>query len=193
MPNNYNNNTMKAKSVLIGFFLALVLVSCKNENSKDKSSDDSIEKIVQKKNVFKFTINAIVKKDDNFQIYYKENEQDDFVEKNSLYVSFKGSESPQDIVFELPEDVVPNYVRFDYGTNKEQTEVVFNSVQLNYLDKSFTIKNNELANFISFNEGTLKFDKAKGSITPFVLKDGTYDPMSFTSTTLYDQVQLLLK
>jgi hypothetical protein len=184
---------MKAKSVLIGFFLALVLVSCKNENSKDKSSDDSIEKIVQKKNVFKFTINAIVKKDDNFQIYYKENEQDDFVEKNSLYVSFKGSESPQDIVFELPEDVVPNYVRFDYGTNKEQTEVVFNSVQLNYLDKSFTIKNNELANFISFNEGTLKFDKAKGSITPFVLKDGTYDPMSFTSTTLYDQVQLLLK
>lgn len=193
MPNNYNNNTMKAKSVLIGFFLALVLVSCKNENSKDKSSDDSIEKIVQKKNVFKFTINAIVKKDDNFQIYYKENEQDDFVEKNSLYVSFKGSESPQDIVFELPEDVVPNYVRFDYGTNKEQTEVIFNSVQLNYLDKSFTIKNNELANFISFNEGTLKFDKAKGSITPFVLKDGTYDPMSFTSTTLYDQVQLLLK
>jgi hypothetical protein len=193
LPNNYNNNTMKAKSVLIGFFLALVLVSCKNENSKDKSSDDSIEKIVQKKNVFKFTINAIVKKDDNFQIYYKENEQDDFVEKNSLYVSFKGSESPQDIVFELPEDVVPNYVRFDYGTNKEQTEVVFNSVQLNYLDKSFTIKNNELANFISFNEGTLKFDKAKGSITPFVLKDGTYDPMSFTSTTLYDQVQLLLK
>lgn len=183
---------MKTNRILISLLLILTLSSCKNDSKND--TDSSTENTVQSKNIFTITINAIVKKDDSFQVYYKEqDDQKPFEEKNSVYAVFKGSESPQDIVFNLPEDVVPNFIRFDYGINKEQSEIIVNNIKISYLGKTFEIKNNELANFISFNEGTLKFNKEKGSISPFILKDGSYDPMSFTSTTLYEKVQQLLK
>lgn len=184
---------MMTNRILISLLLILTLSSCKNE-SKNENDSPVKEKEAENKNSFTITINAIVKKDDSFQVFFKEqDDQKPFDEKNSVYAVFKGSDSPQDIVFNLPEDVVPNYVRFDYGINKKQSEIILNSFKISYFGKTFEIKNNELANFISFNEGTLKFNKEKGSITPFILKDGSYDPMSFTSTTLYDKIQQLLR
>jgi len=183
---------MKVKSILVSLFLIVTLSSCKKD-SKTAVESSTNENIVKEKNIFTIIINAIVIKDDSFQVYYKDEEQQPFEEKRSVYAVFKGSNAPQDIVFNIPENVVPNYIRFDYGINKEQSEIIVNNIKICYLGKTFEIKSNELANFISFNEGTLKFNKEKGSISPFISKDGSYDPMSYTSGALYEKIKLLLK
>jgi hypothetical protein len=173
--------------------LGITLFSCKND-AKEESSEAKAATEEVKKNQLIITMNVLVLKDDSFQVYYRDTDsQDPFDEKKSQYAVFKGSPTAQDIVFALPEDELPSYFRFDYGINKEQSEIVINSVKIDYLGKSFVINNNEIANYISFNEGTLKFNKEKGSITPTISKDGNYDPMSFTGVGLHDKIQELIK
>ena len=185
---------MKTNKILFITLLVITLVSCKNDG-KSESTEGSVSKIEEvKSNQLKITINALVLKDDSFQVYYKEtDDKTPFDEKKSKYAVFKGNSSPQDIVFALPEDELPSYFRFDFGINKEQSEIVINNIKIEYFGKSFIIQGNELANFISFNIGTLNFNKEKGSLTPFVPKDGIYDPMSFTGITLHDKIQTLIK
>jgi hypothetical protein len=183
---------MRIPSILATAFLSIFLFSCKSENKEQDQKDVvTVEKPQINDELFTITINAVVAKDDSFQVYYKDAEKDTFVEEKSLYNVFKGDSEAQDIQFVLPEKAVPNYLRFDFGINKEQSEILINSIKIDYLGQNFTIKNNELDLFISFNDQTLKFNKEKGSITPFVAKDGSYDPMSFTGQTLYEKIQTL--
>ncbi len=187
---------MKISSIFASLLLTVFLFSCKNETKEQKQEQETVakeEKNELNEELFTITINAVVKKDDSFQVYYKNEEKDQFVEDKSLYNVFKGSDQAQDIRFALPKGEVPNYLRFDFGINKEQSEIVINSIKLDYLGQNFTINNKELGNFISFNSETLKFNPEKGSIEPFVSKDGVYDPMSFTAQTLYDKIQILKK
>lgn len=177
---------MKIKKTLWIFVLAISIISCKNSNTEADNKEEE-------KNVFSITLNAIVKKDDAFQVFYKENEQQEFTEENSLNVSLKGSENAQDIVFKLPEDVIPNYIRFDYGSNKDQSEIKINNLRLNYNGKSFEIKDVEFINYISLNPATIKYDASKFTITPIVNKDGSIDPMSFSGEAFFKQVQTLEK
>lgn len=185
---------MKISNIFASLLLTVFLFSCKNETKEQKQ--ETVVKEEKKElndELFTITMNAVVKKDDSFQVYYKNEEKDQFVEDKSLYNVFKGSEQAQDIQFVLPKGEAPNYLRFDFGINKEQPEILINSIKLDYLGQNFTINNKELANFISFNIGTLKFNQEKGSIEPFTTKDGIYDPMSFTAQTLYDKIQILKK
>lgn len=185
---------MKANKILLIVLLGITLFSCKNDAKTESSDGTATQTEEVKKNQIIITMNALVLKDDSFQVFYRDTDsQDPFDEKKSVYAVFKGNPNPQDIVFALPEDDLSSYFRFDYGINKEQSEIVINSIKLDYLGKSFVINKNELANYISFNEGTLKFDKEKGSITPTVSKDGSYDPMSFTGIAMHDKIQELIK
>ncbi len=185
---------MKAKKILLIVLLGITLFSCKNDSKEATSEGTDTKKEEVKTNQIKITMNALVLKDDSFQVYYRDTDSPEpFDEKKSLYAVFKGSPTAQDIVFALPEDELPSYFRLDYGINKEQSEIIINNIKIEYLGKSFVINKNEIANYISFNPGTLKFNKEKGSITPFVSKDGTYDPMSFTAVGLHDKIQTLIK
>ncbi|MDQ7959310.1 MULTISPECIES: hypothetical protein [Flavobacterium] len=183
---------MKISSIFASLLLTVFLFSCKNE-TKEQNQEAVVkeEKKELNEELFTITMNAVVKKDDTFQVFYKDEEKGQFLEDHSVHTTFKGSDVAQDIQFVLPKGIVPNYLRFDFGVNKEQSEIVINSVKLDYLGQNFTINNKELANFISFNSETLKFNQEKGSIEPFVSKDGTYDPMSFTAQTLYEKIQIL--
>jgi hypothetical protein len=184
---------MKLKNVLVSLLVTVTLFSCKNEGkSETKEEATTIEKPSVNKNVFSVTLNAIVRKDDSFQIFYKENENDAFEEKNSMYVEFKGSENAQDIIFNLPEDVLPNYLRLDLGVNKEQEQIKINKLKFNYFSKNFEIKGKDYLTYFYLNEATTKIDTS-GVITPILGKDGGYDPMSASSEGLRLQIESLLK
>ena len=81
--------------------------------------DNKKEEVKVDKN-FKVAFNAIVTKDDNFQIYYNEDGSIAFEADKYIDVAVKGKNEPQEIVFDLPEDVIPQAFRFDIGSNKEQ-------------------------------------------------------------------------
>lgn len=184
---------MKANKILVGLLLALTMLSCKDQEKKEDKTDVIAEQSTIKPNIFTVTLNATVKKDDSFQVYFKNEDGASFEEKNSLFIEFKGSDKPQDIVFNLPEDVLPNYIRLDFGTNKEQEEIIVNNFKIDYLGKKFEAKGADFFKYLIVNELTMKKDTVKSSVTPIITKEGTYDPITYSGKELYDQIQLLIK
>jgi len=172
---------MKAiKYILCTLVIALAATSCKNEKT------ETVELEKNEIEVFTITLNAVIQKDDAFQIFYKEDDNflSPFEEQNSKYAEFKGSDKAQDLVFMLPEDVYPTQLRFDFGNNKEQSPIVVNSFKINYKGKNFEVKGADFFSFFRSEEAFVKVDKAAAKAIPFVKEDGSYDPMFFSEPAL---------
>jgi hypothetical protein len=173
--------------VFLGF-----LNSCKNE--ENKSNESILEKEIETKkdSLFTIVLNATILKDDSFQIYYKSNNEEVFDEKNSLFTEFKGSDKPQDIVFKLPFGVIPDYIRMDFGTNKNQSEIKVNSFKMSYYDKYFQTQESGFFNYMLVEPKTANFNINQATIQPLLI-NGVYDPQATSEKALYDQIQLIVK
>lgn len=158
---------MKTNFITI-LLLVTTLFSCKNESNNEKSEVENNQTEVSKN--FKVTLNVVVKKDDNFQVYYTEKTSSDFNEKESVWVEVKGSENPQDVVFYIPENVLPSMFRLDLGVNDKQEDIKLNSVNVEYLGKSFKSDIPLLANYFRALDST-QVDVKKGLIKA-TFKDG---------------------
>ena len=158
---------MKTNFITI-LLLVTTLFSCKNEGNGEKTGNDNTQPEVTKN--FKVSLNVLVKKDDNFQIYYTEKTSSDFNEKESVWVEVKGSENPQDVVFNIPENVLPTMFRLDFGVNDKQEDIKLNSVNIEYLGKSFKSETPLLANYFRPLDST-QVDVKTGLIKA-ILKDG---------------------
>lgn len=186
---------MKLNSIIVGLLISITLFSCKNEDKKDSSQQDNyvaIEKPLLDKTIFTVTLNAVVKEDDSFQIFYKYDNEGPFEEKKSFFIEFKGSQEPQDIVFRLPKDEVPYFLRLDFGTNKEQKQVKINNFKIDYLGKTFEAKGKDFFNYFYSNDLVIN-DIENSTTTPIVSKDGNYDPIFCSAEGLQKQIDLLLK
>lgn len=179
---------MKTSKFLIALVLLTSIFSCKNEEKNNTKPEVAIEK--KNPNVFTVTLNAIVPEDDSFQVYYKNDAESIFDEKNSIFVEFKGSNQPQDIVFNLPEDVLPNYLRLDFGTNKQQKEITVNNFKIEVFGKTFEARGKEFFNYFYTNE-LVKVDKETSKVTPLTSKEGNYDPIFSSEEGLKNQIHLL--
>jgi len=166
---------MRTKFFILAIVLAGIFSSCKNEKSVD-----SLE-VVQPEvvdNAFKVTLNVTVKKDDTFSLYYTEDGSTDFTKSPPLWMVVKGNASQQDVVFSLPQDVIPTQLRLDFGMNKDQEPIVINSFQMNYFKNEFKIPGNQF--FIYFDPDITKtiFDKTTATVSA-VIKDGVRQSPSF--------------
>ncbi len=157
---------MKTKFITI-LLLVTTLFSCKNESNSEKNSS-SVQPELTKN--FKVSLNVLVKQDDNFQIYYTEKTSSDFNEEESVWVEVKGSENPQDVVFNIPEDVLPTMFRLDFGVNDKQEDIKLNSINIEYLGKSFKSEIPLIANYFRPLDST-QVDVKNGLIKA-ILKDG---------------------
>ena len=181
---------MKTKYFKLILFLTLSLFSCKNQEGNNV--DSNLEKQKENINIFKITLNATVQENDSFQVYYKNDDQSKFDEAKSIFIEFKGSNQPQDIVFNLPEDELPSFLRLDFGTNKNQKEITVNSFRVDYLGKSFEVKGKDFFNYFYSNE-LVKVDKENSKVTPLTSKEGNYDPIFTSELGLKNQIDLLVK
>jgi hypothetical protein len=120
-------NKMKNFCIL---FISIFLFSCKNEKTVEP---------VKEKNSVKITFGLIVKKDDKMHLYYTQDGTLNFDEKNTVWSSATGSDAVQDVVFELPEDVIPTHIRVDFGSgvNVDQSNVELKTFKINYFAKKF--------------------------------------------------------
>lgn len=182
---------MKLKNVLVSLLVTLTLLSCKNEEKSVTPEVVATEKPVLDKNIFTVTLTATVKKDDSFQLFYKNDESSPFDEKKSLFCEFKGGDTSQDIVFRLPEDEVPTFLRLDFGVNKNQSEVQVEKFKIEYLGKKVEIAGKDFATYFYGNELT-KIDATTGIVTPLT-KNGNYDPICASAEGLRKQIEILLK
>lgn len=184
---------MRKIVLLLSIVTLTVLNSCKNEGSekKEETLDQTITE-VKKDTVFTITLNATVLKDDSFQVYFKRNDEKIYEEVNSIFTEFKGSDKPQDIVFRLPDGVIPDNIRLDFGTNKEQSEIKINSLKMSYFGKTFETNGSDFFNYLLVETKTATFDKDKATLKP-LLVNGTYDPQATSEKALFEQIQKIIK
>jgi hypothetical protein len=132
---------MKITKVIL-IAMSVCFLGCKDQKEEVKTEEAPVVA-----NNVKVTLDVTIKKDDDLQIYYTETTSTDFNEKESLWQHVKGSESPQKIVFNIPEDVLPTMVRLDFGVSDNQEAVKFSGIEFEYYGKKFTSVGEDLANY----------------------------------------------
>jgi hypothetical protein len=168
---------MKTKIILTALLLSILLFSCKNE-----SKTNEVGQI--KKNVFKFNLDLLIKKNDTIHLYYTEDNTINFTEENSMWVSILGKNDAQQMTFELPEDFFPTQFRIDFGVNGENEKIKLNSVKFDYLDKSNLISESLIYNCFRINADNTTID----SVTKELSRK---DPKAIVGPSLYPQEAIL--
>ena len=158
---------MKTKIILSILWVTVFFTGCKNDKSVD--SLDVVKPVVVD-NSFKVTLNVIVKKDDDFSLFYTEDGSIDF-KGEPMWTGVKGSENVQPVTYTLPQDVFPTELRLDFGMKKDQEDIILKSVVLEYKGKTRQIAGPELITFFRADENKCSFDPASGVIKA-VVKDG---------------------
>ncbi|WP_296315258.1 hypothetical protein [Winogradskyella sp. UBA3174] len=137
--------------------IIICLVSCKEEKSLKLEELDKFEKeevIVKDEDVFKVVLSIKIKENDRLDLFYTgEFPDDEFNEYERLGKDVKGSNEFQIIEFNLPEGVLPYKFRIDLGknSNRHQTQVDIEWINLEFNDNKINIKNLVLKSFFHPN------------------------------------------
>lgn len=152
------------KAIVLHTVIALLLLTgCKKE--KEAAAAGAAGKHMQVK------LEVVAEKDDNFSVYYTEDGSIDFSKEEPVWMPVQGSSKVQEVVFNLPEGVVPTQLRLDLGTNKEQEEVVLKKVSVVYFDQIFIVEGRDIFTFFMADHTKCTVDITTGTIKP-VTKDG---------------------
>jgi hypothetical protein len=166
-------------------FSFLVLLSCKNEQSNTaKEVEDA-----PKSDLYQVILNVKVLNDDSFQIFYKYENEAPFLEENSKWVEFKGSQDAQDIIFTLPANEIPSFFRIDFGVNNKQAPIEFFSLTFDYQGKKVTIGQNELTNIMIPNECIEITNSGTQVILNLKENNGIYDPLMYSEISLQKRLE----
>lgn len=176
--------TMKLKIATI-LILTLSMFSCKKEidNPGEKVSNEA------KDDLFRVGFNLVVQKDDNMHLYYTIDGSINFEEDKSVWMPVKGSDKPQDIVFVLPEGVIPSLVRIDFGfgKNEAQSDIDLKSFNLSYKGKNEIVTGQEIFKCFTPFEGYT--DVLQGTtVLKRHKKDQTSGPILYPQTLLTDKI-----
>lgn len=172
--------------ILSTLLLSVLLTSCNGNKTNETETKES-----EALKPFTVTFNAIVAKDDVFQIFYNEDGKDVFAPENAVTISVKGSEQPQDLVFEIPSDVSPMSLRFDIGANKLLKQVPFNSFKIEYKDKKIEGKKAEFFKYFYPNT-QVEIDTLNVTAKMKDLGEG-YDPILGSTVELKKEIEKLYK
>jgi hypothetical protein len=155
----------KIQTFLFVLLITLAFASCKN-----KKSIDSLELVtpVLVDNNFKVTLNVIVKKDDTFSLFYTIDGSTDFSNIAPIWKAIKGEQNEQSLKYTLPENVYPTQLRFDFGLEKEQEDIILRSVILEYKDKKKEINGPQLVYFFRADDSKCVFDASTGLIKALI-------------------------
>ena len=156
---------MKARIILSILLVSVFFTGCKNDKSVD--SLEVVKPEVAVDNTFKVTLNVIVKKDDDFALFYTEDGTCDFKD-TPIWQGVKGNENSQEIKYTLPNDVYPTQLRLDFGLKKDQEDITLRSVILEYKDKRKQISGAELITFVRADDSKCTFDPNTGLIKALV-------------------------
>ena len=156
---------MKTK-LLIAALASTVLFSCK--------SDKQEEPAAPKKPTVKVALDLVIKKDDSLQLFYIQHGETEYNGALTVWAPVKGSDEPQEVLFDLPEDVLPTKLRIDLSKNKEQDPIEVKKFTIKYKERAFQVKDTMFYQYFIPNE-QVEWDRKKAVAT--FKKDGKdYDP-----------------
>ncbi|TAF11736.1 MAG: hypothetical protein EAZ75_01915 [Flavobacteriia bacterium] len=180
---------MKLQKLIFGcFILFSTLQSCK-EDKKEEVGD----KPQELKETFNVNFNLTIPKDDTFQLFFTEDETLNFSDDKSVKIVVKGGEAPQDLLFKLPEDVLPTNIRLDFGQNPEQGNIKVNSMKFKYFDKTFEAKDSLVSKYFYLLESQVKYDPSTSTISIIKKQGELYDPLMWSNQLLSDEMVKMVK
>lgn len=171
------------KLILSSLVISVLFTSCKGDKNENNE-------VVENEKPFTVTVNAIIEKDDEFQIYFNEDGSEAYQPEQYVNVVVKGNPEAQDLVFVMPKDVSPMNLRFDLGSNKEQKDVKFNSFDIDYKDKKFSTKGAAIFKYFYPNT-QVTCDTINASAKINVKEGENYDPIIGATPTLKTEIQKL--
>ncbi len=180
---------MKTKLFTV-VLIALTLFSCKDEKKED--NNEAVAEKPKNENLFKIAFDAVVAKDDSFHLYYTEDKTNNFTEDKSVWVKVKGSDKEQEVLFMLPEDVLPTDVRVDFGYGDVVQDIVLKRLRMNYYDKSFVAQDAQIFNYFYANEQNTLIDKNTNTIKRLKADQKTA-PSLYPQILLQDEMIKMVK
>lgn len=173
---------MNKKNILINLLAIVCFISCKY-----KDVQEPVEEV--KANTFDVIVDLNIQKDDELILFYKDASIAYFDAKNTVYNGVKGKVEAQTITFSIPEGILPNDIRFDISSKKEQQPIKINSIALSYNGKIFKVKQQDLLKYFTPNE-FINFEATTGTAS-FIEKEGNYDPIFNTKPAIYVELEKL--
>lgn len=160
----------KATSFFWQIIILIIFSSCANEKKGNITEPAKVDN----NSFFSLKLRAIVKKDDLFELFYVQGENEIFSANYFVSTKVEGSELEQDIIFRIPLGDYPYNIKLDFGTNKEQGEVIILECILDYSKRKYRINGKELNKYFNFSEiSQVPQDSTKYNIS---LSKNRYDP-----------------
>ncbi len=181
---------MKIKKITYFALALFVVVSCKIDKKDGVKNDTQNQKQLTDSKV-KIIIEAVVPKDDVFQIFYTQDGTANCSEEQSVRTEIKGSDASQKIIFNVPEDVVMNYLRIDPGENADQGIMKINKFTYEYFGKKVEIIGSDFFNNFAPTEH-LKMDFNAATLTT-TGEGKNYDPVLYAQPPFAPLLEKILK
>lgn len=146
---------IKLKMSLLLCCIMFFSVGCKQKADQEplEPTEENIIQNSESKKVFSLTLEAVVKKEDVFSLFYTQYEGENFSGEQMINTKVYPSDQAQEIKFELPEEDYPLNIRVDFGSNPSQESIIITEFDLKYYNSSYKIKGSELYKYFNFNEG----------------------------------------
>jgi len=167
----------------MSFFITFI--SCKNNENEVKPE-------VLKDKSLHVLIEAVVPKDDNFQIYWNEDGTDNFTGEYFVNIDIKGSDKPQLLDFKFPDDSMPKQLRFDIGSNKEHEFIKINYFKLKYFDKEFSCQAQDFWKYFG-NNTSISYDKKTATSKLITNLPEGFDPIFGGTSNIPLELEKLYK
>lgn len=166
-----------------------IFIGCKNEKSADQL--EVVTPIVAD-NIFKVTLNVIVKNDDDFSLYFTDGSGPSF--KEPIWMGIKGSKIPQKLTFKIPDENFPSELRLDFGMKKDQKDIILKSVLLEYNGKKREISGAEIGVYFRADNNKCSFDPSTGIIKAVVKNGERQNPSLYPQdAVLKSEIEKLAK
>lgn len=176
------------KLILSSLVISALFTSCKGDKNENNNNNEE----VVKKPVFKIALDLLIKEDDSLQVFYCENGEIDFDGSKTVWSVVKGNENTQQVLFNLPEDVLPTKLRIDVSKNKSQKAVEIKGISLNYNERTFQAKDTMFFQYFIPND-QIEWDRKK-AIANFKIKEGElFDPQFGSREIMETELQKLIK
>ena len=183
---------MKTKFLIIAAVIALTFTSCKKNSEKVEEAAPA----VKEKENFSVELDVISEKEDNFAVYYTEDNTISFDGDKAIWNGVKAEAGTQKIVFNLSEEIIPTDIRLDLGLKKgsEQGDVILEKFKISYFGKSFEAKGSDFFKYFIENKDTkTEIDAAKGTVKFLKNPSGTATPFFYPQQALLDEISKITK
>ena len=181
---------MKTKNLILAAVLSLSFISCKNDGKEKKEAEAKAEV----KQNFSIDLDVITPIEDNFAIYYTEDNTNNFTGEKAIWGGLKAQPQSQHVTFNLPEEIIPTHIRIDFGINNNQGDVILERFKMSYYGNTFESKGSDFLKYFLKNDSVkTEIDDIKGTIKFLKNPKKYYTPFYYPDRTMLDEIKTITK